>query len=440
MNPHSVEELGSESSVLSPDVQSAVRAELDLMLAAPAFTQSNRCKRFMNYVVTQTLSGHAGELKERTIGINVFDRAFDYDTGGDSIVRVTSNEVRKRIGQFYRESDVDHAIQIELPRGSYVPEFRIRASKRGIEASATLHKDSAHDKLGLIAEHPSTSAEPNQDAHIDHSANTEVHGDQSRGNLWSYVAISALVFVIAAVSYTLWRSHAKNEGPQIWNAFENSKVPILICLGAHDIPLSKVTLNPESETFGELVLHKEMIPVDDATVLTAMASQLGKLGIPFRVAAADQVTLTDFRRQPAILIGAADNIWTLRLTQDLRYQIEVVHPPLGNPTSASIRDSKAPASARWAIDYTAPMSQWKSDYAIVARVDDSITGVPVMIDAGLGNDGSVAASELISSGALATSLAMEPSCHGKSNFEAVVETNMIDTRPGPPHVVRLTCW
>jgi hypothetical protein len=87
-----------------------------------------------------------------------------------------------------------------------------------------------------------------------------------------------------------------------------------------------------------------------------------------------------------------------------------------------------------------PFGAWKSDYAILARMDDSTTGVPVLIEAGLGNDGSLAANELITSGALAAKLANESPCSGKSNFEAVVGTDLIDTKPGPPHILRLSCW
>jgi hypothetical protein len=438
MSPHSVEELGAENPVFGPGVQSAVRAELALMLSAPAFAHSNRRKQFLNHVVSRTLSGHASELKERTIGISVFERANDYDTGGDSIVRVTSNEVRKRIGQFYRESEAEHAIQIELPRGSYVPEFRIRAARRENEGTETSGKHFLPGSGALVAEAGPPSAQFHEHQ-IGKTAGLSTNQPQGRRKMWSYAAILILVVVTAAVSFSLWRSHSRNEGPQLWNAFENSKVPILICLGAHDIPTASAPSSPERATFSELVLHKETIPVDDATVLTSMASQLGKLGIPFRVAAADQVSLTDFRRQPAILIGAMDNVWTLRLTQDLRYRVEVTRPPNQEPM-ALIRDSKQPASAPWITDFSVPMSEWKSDYAIVARVDDSITGVPVMIDAGLGNDGSIAASELISSGALMSSLRNEPQCRGKSDFEAVVETSIIDTRPGPPHILRLSCW
>src|SRR3954447_13799947 len=114
---------------LSVEIQAAIKAELDSILVASIFAQSGRCKRFLSHVVLATLSGNAGELKERTIGISVFNRANDYGTGDDSIVRVTANEVRKRLGQFYAESPEAHSIQIELPRGSYVPEFRIQASR-----------------------------------------------------------------------------------------------------------------------------------------------------------------------------------------------------------------------------------------------------------------------------------------------------------------------
>src|SRR3954471_15877252 len=132
---------GTERNPLGADIQTAVRAELDSILKAPIFAQSGRCKRFLSYVVLETLTGNAAELKERTIGINVFERANDYDTGDDSIVRVTANEVRKRIGQFYQESPQSHLVQIDLPRGSYVPEFRIQPSRQAeIQPSQQVEK------------------------------------------------------------------------------------------------------------------------------------------------------------------------------------------------------------------------------------------------------------------------------------------------------------
>ena len=201
-----------------------------------------------------------------------------------------------------------------------------------------------------------------------------------------------------------------------------------------------VSAGKEAQTFADLVLRREIIPVDDVTVITSVASLLGKKDIRFRVVGADQTSLTDLRRQPVILIGGADNKWTLRLTQDLRYRIEFIPPAVSKEPAAWIMDSEQPNGNPWKISFSVPMNEWKNDYAIVARVDDPTTGGPVLIDAGLGNPGSLAASELIASDTLPKQLASDPGCRGKTNFEAVVGTEIIDAKPGPPHILRLYCW
>jgi hypothetical protein len=244
---------------------------------------------------------------------------------------------------------------------------------------------------------------------------------------------------VVAVAGTIWKSQQSGNFPQIWDSFLGAHSPVLICLGTHNLSATHINGGEENERFSDLVLHNEMIPVDDVTVITSMASLLGKKGIPFRVMGAGQASLTDLRRQPVVLVGGVDNRWTIRLTQDLRYRIERIEPGQGKEPVASIVDSQSPGTA-WSIDFSVPMYSWKSDYAIVARVDDPTTGVPVLIDAGLGNDGSLAASELLASDLLPNQLKSDKSCSGKTNFEAVIETNIIDAKPGPPHVLRLQCW
>lgn len=444
-NTNGIEELKSERNIFNPVLQSAVRAELDLILVSPAFAQSNRCKRFLSFVVLQALAGHANELKERTIGVSVFDRAIDYDTGGDSIVRVTSNEVRKRIGQFYGESSSDHSVIIELPRGSYVPEFRVLPNRKEKEADQPIHSASSLTDIKVADIPPervpiAASTEP-------HAALTQLKVEpiaepaarRNRGTSRLLVAVTAIL-VVAGAAFGVWRIETHKQFPQIWEAFENAKSPVLICLGTHNLASSNTPAEESTERFSDLILHNEMIPVDDVTVITSMASILGRKKIPFRVMGAGQASLTDLRRQPIILIGGIDNRWTLRLTQDLRYQIKRVDPPGGKEPLAYIVDSRSHGDVRWTTDFSVPMYAWKSDYAVVARVDDPTTGVPVLIDAGLGNDGSLAASELLASDVIPNLLKAEPGCSGKTNFEAIIETQIIDAKPGPPHIVRMQCW
>ncbi len=51
-----------------------VRAELERILASPEFKASKRCQDFLQFVVERALVGLSEDLKERTIGIEVFGR------------------------------------------------------------------------------------------------------------------------------------------------------------------------------------------------------------------------------------------------------------------------------------------------------------------------------------------------------------------------------
>lgn len=101
-----------------------VADHLDLLLASAAFRSSKRSQDFLRYVVEKTLAGESGELKERLIGAALFHRKADYDTGDDAIVRVAATEVRRRLAQYYLGCGNDHRVKIDLPPGSYIPEFQ----------------------------------------------------------------------------------------------------------------------------------------------------------------------------------------------------------------------------------------------------------------------------------------------------------------------------
>src|SRR5271163_514518 len=102
----------------------AVREQLGRLLAHPLFTNSKRYPVLLAYTVEQTLLGHANELKERTIGVEAFGRELSYDVNIDPVVRTTAAEVRKRLIQYYYNTDHAGELIIELPLGSYVPSFR----------------------------------------------------------------------------------------------------------------------------------------------------------------------------------------------------------------------------------------------------------------------------------------------------------------------------
>src|SRR3954470_17056979 len=104
--------------------RAAIQAQLERLLANPLFKNSKRYPNLLRYVVERTLDGHPEELKERTLGIEVFGRDPDYDTNLAPVVRTTAAEIRKRLAQYYREPNHEAEPRIDLPLGSYAAKFQ----------------------------------------------------------------------------------------------------------------------------------------------------------------------------------------------------------------------------------------------------------------------------------------------------------------------------
>lgn len=151
----------SETGKLDESREMAVRAELNRLLDSVAFRTSKRCREFLEYIVGHTISGPSGALKERAIGVELFQLPQDFDTSQHTIVRVTANEVRKKLAQHYlAENGASHRVRIELPPGSYSAEFRWEIpaleSEVGETASAKAPVVNAPAAEPLAAELPQT--------------------------------------------------------------------------------------------------------------------------------------------------------------------------------------------------------------------------------------------------------------------------------------------
>src|SRR5580658_3386445 len=101
----------------------AIREQVALIVSSPLFSHSKRFPNFLRYTVESALRGDAGHLKERTIGVEVFGRDPNYDTNLDPVVRMTAVEIRKRLAQYYKAPGRETEVRIDLPAGSYIPEF-----------------------------------------------------------------------------------------------------------------------------------------------------------------------------------------------------------------------------------------------------------------------------------------------------------------------------
>ncbi len=417
---HSVN--GQNGVQFGPD-PALVREQLRRLVAHPLFTNSKRYPVLLTYTVEQTLLGNASELKERTIGIEAFGREPVYDVNLDPVVRTAAAEVRKRLSQYYYNPDHAGELVIELPIGSYVPTFRepvvshmgFAAEPLVAEKVESLPKDSVFQSL------------------------TDAKAEQAHSRLvtrrWIPIAIALLVAALVGFSVGRVRlpSQAADAGEpsnmsRFWQPITGTSSRVTYCLGA---PTDSVDL--QSRTF-PVSEGGSLNTYDVITLARSLVPLVPKNG-QFRVLAASDTGFAQLREGPFVLIGAFDNPWTMRITQDL---------PMGFEFDNHVRevvDRKSSPKKIWTLLWQVPGKSLVRDYAIVARLHDTVTGEPVIILAGILGEGTEAASEVVSNPAyLDAMLQKAPKNWDQLNLEAVIEANVIDGHPGPPTIITVETW
>src|SRR5258708_40182025 len=98
-----------------------------------------RCKKlceFLGLRGEEVLRGHGSELKEYAIGVGVFRRGREFDTGADPIVRVQARRLRSKLAQYYQAEGRDEPMRIDYPVGSYSPVFVPRTAAQAQDPPA----------------------------------------------------------------------------------------------------------------------------------------------------------------------------------------------------------------------------------------------------------------------------------------------------------------
>jgi hypothetical protein len=187
--PTTVQQGGQEAR--RNDVEQA----LGRVLAGSSFRSSAQCQALLRYIVEHSLSHENELLRERVIGINVFGRPSDYDSGNDPIVRARAAEIRKRLAQHYLHGEgASEEIRIEIPPGSYRAVFATRNTYESTDVSRA---------AGLSVEPPSSSAsqqldqlrEPLDDRASVGAPTVEVGHTSPRGRRWIYGGLGTIVSI-----------------------------------------------------------------------------------------------------------------------------------------------------------------------------------------------------------------------------------------------------
>jgi hypothetical protein len=443
----------SQLTLSNGDEEKAIREQLDRILSSHFFSHSKRFPNLLRYVVEETLKGDGESLKERTLGVKVFGREADYETGTDPIVRVAAAEVRKRLAQYYSEPLHRDELRVLLPSGSYapkflwqtiavqVPDFELKTSTPVPESgsSETEIERALEPEIKTDQLEASRSNAPNQE---------ELHtraDAQWRPRVQDCALILAAACIVSSLltlsGVRLFERIHDSALMFFWGPFLSSADPVLMCV-ADQIQNSGISLRDASDPSRSRWLNFTWkdnafatTALDDVNVVVKLSSVLQMNQKPFTVKGAGSTNLADLRAGPDIFVGGFDNVWTLRMTNRLRFRFA---------NDAELRmfriiDSANPTKPGWVTDLAQVGSSGSyMDYAIVARFMDDVTGRPVIITAGIGRCASLAAGQFLTD---PRNLKMiEQAAGGKRNMEIVLSNQVIDGQPGSPKIEASYFW
>jgi hypothetical protein len=380
--------------------EEAVREELARVLSSHEFRASKRSQEFLRYAVENTLNGHTDLLKERTIGIEVFGRSTSYEPSDDATVRVKAGDVRKRLGIYYAEQGSRNPVRIELPGGTYVPEFRWEAE--GPPAPTV--------------ETPAPAAPRNS-------------------SYGSFAAGAVLLLVCIGIGTAIWmRTRPMPVIEQFWSPVLNSASPVSLCVayvpvyGLDRVAGSKDPVRPEDF----VSLTDQFVGGGDLIATSRLSAMLTKMDRPYRLRIGNDVSFHDLRTAPAILVGYSYTRWK-EISSQLRFFIDASRSPVG------ITDFGKPT--QFLLPNLPPDRRTDEDYAIVSRVFHPDTHAMLVELAGITQYGTDAAADLVtSSDLMAEALRGAPPDWRGKNLQLVLHVKVISGTPSSPKIVATHFW
>jgi len=420
-----------------------VLQHLEDLLASSRFHSSKRYAAFLRFIVLNALEAEVPELKERSLGIELFGRTPSYDTAADPIVRVTASEVRKKLAQYYMENQ-ELAMRIVLPSGSYIPEFHFT------------HPEAAAPKVN----EPNNSAAP--DAETSSQAAVKVIplgivpppakkpkiAFRWQAILWLSLAAN-LLLVAGFAAYHERHLLFPTAYDHFWAPILSAPEPVQISMG--ELHVLRAELDPNGPYGGQNDPLRALFDLgitqsfwsrdpNDTIAVAHLAGAMRNADKRFAIRGEATTNFDELRSGPVILVGAFNNNWSMRLMKLLRYRFEM------DTAAHSWWISDAQKPNQHLADFheghlTNSLSPDQSDYALIARVVDPQTQQPVVIVAGLGINATSSAGEFVSSPkAMEALTAQAPPHWEKKNVELLLALNVVDGSNTVPRLIASYFW
>lgn len=419
----------TEEGRIDPSLCSAL---VERVCASKELCRAGRLRDFLRYVTQRALDETGTPITEHEIGVNVFGRKQEYDTGIDNIVRVNASELRKRIGGYFELEGASERIHLEIPRGSYTPTF--------FSPSALAEPSQNASPAG---EHPSP-------LEIDRAAPSRRW--KSR---WLVPALSALVVILAVMCAGLvlalrhaqqanepWRNGASLRA--FWgHLFDNQRTTDIV-LADSSLPIAQEFLKRRislslylKPDYAQALAHADLpdnlrgelqrfasrsiasfTDFHAAQHILALSPAPGKLKLEY----ARRLRAESLKSDNVILIGSNySNPWVDLF--DSRLNFHMATDPLTR--QAQVINS-SPRAGEQAVYASAPDARDTVGYCTLAFIPGAEHGPSVLIIAGTTSEATEAAVDFITSERSLEELTEKYHIANFSHFELLLRTTRLE--------------
>ena len=426
-----------------------IHKALDDMVGSVPFRTSRQCQDMLRYIVLHSLNGEEESLRERIIGVEVFGRRPDYDQAADPVVRIRAADVRKRIALYYEAADeAARYIKIAIPSGSYKASFEFtgRSKREHLPDHPSPALVAAVSVESHVVNPPLVTAAPAE------STKTV----RARTRVWikkhRLAVLTILAALVISMLYGVLQETRQTAFERFWSPVLKNPNRGLVYVGSNAVySLSQAFLEKyrqqhhldKVEMMGreflvpvgpnDIITGNDLVPIKDIYVTVGDVAATAKIAsfLSLRKKEYDMrfggdISVGDLHERPAILIGGFNNSWTLEMTDSLRYVFAY---------QFQIQD-RFDKTKNWKPD-----PAFTEDYAIVSRILNSKTGEILIAAAGIGQAGTRAAGDFLTSPqAINSVLRGAPKGWEKKNMQIVLHATVINGSPNQPDVVATYYW
>jgi hypothetical protein len=318
-------------------------------------------------------------VSEQLIGVRVFGRASGYNPAEDNLVRVSARSLRTKLKEYFETEGAAEPVRIEIPKGSYLPEFRASGDAPGpaVPSAAPPAAPSPFWKLAASA----------------------------------LLATSLLLAVLVWNPFTApptaaGEVFARESGPVTIVLTDSSQV-LLNAVMERFLDLDEYTsrsfVNPEIDKLASpkdkehfrTLLSRQITSWADVLLVNRLQTNDRRLGERILVRHARHMQVRDFKSGNFLIVATpASNPWASLFEPNLNFQAHAERLPEGARQWVVNREPRDGERSTYRVSAT-PRGQQQTPVRIAAVPNLSGNGRVLMV-AGLTMEGTEAGVELVS--------------------------------------------